>query len=238
MAVPTWREVQIADLVVPDPGWHYDDSSVAEKLMTSLRRHGQLRAVVARTAADGALEVVDGRRLLRCMAALGLTACMVADLGAVDVEAAKRLALDLELRHEVDYARLAMEVALLLESGVSADSLASAAPFSTERIGYFGQLARFDWSQFSDVPEGQGALSWDDLPELPVAAAEPALGVEIPAPDGPQASAAPAALESLPEAVFEPEPEMVMPPPVEVSPWTVPKRPEPATAPTGQLGLF
>lgn len=189
MSLPTWHEADLASLAC-EPGWHYDDSTALEKLATSLRRHGQLRAIVVRTDAEGRRLVVDGRQLLRAMLALGWTRGMVADIGLVDAEASQRLALDLELRFETDFAELAFAVAALLESGVSADSLAAASPFTSERLGYFRTLATFDWSQFSGAAEGQAALAWGE-PE----AAEP---VAVPP--------AEVALASLPEAEAAPLP--------------------------------
>lgn len=205
MSLARWYEAELAALKASDGGWHYDDSVALEKLAISLRRHGQLRAVVVRHAANGELEIVDGVRLVQAMQALDWTRCMVADIGAVDRMAARQLALDLELRFEVDYAKLAFAVADMLEAGAVPEGLAAASPFSAERIGHFRTLAVFDWNQFSGAPEGQTALSWGDEPEAAAAV--------LPEPD----LAPTEALDVLPE-VFEMEPEPapapVAPPPL------------------------
>lgn len=179
MSLAVWHEVELTSLVVAELGWHYDDSTALEKLATSLRRHGQLQAIVVRTAPDGSTQVVNGRKLLQAMRALGWTRGMVADIGAVDYEASQRLALDLELRFEVDFAKLAVAVAVMLEAGASTESLAGASPFTAERIGYFRTLASFDWSQFSDALDGQVALDWG-LEEAVLSAGEPAMALEVP----------------------------------------------------------
>jgi hypothetical protein len=123
---------------------------------------------------------------VRAMRLLGWETAWVADIGVVDAAAARHLQLDLELRFETDYAKLAYEVAGMVEDGASAASLAAASPFSAERIGHFVTLAAWDWSTFSGAAEGQGALSWGDEPAA--------------APAPPQASAAAGGLQGQPEA--------------------------------------
>jgi hypothetical protein len=174
VSLPTWHEVPLSELAV-DPGWRYPDSVLLEKLMTSLRRHGQLRALVVRRTPIGVYSVVDGRSLLKAMQALGWATALVADIGVVDTEAAQRLALDLDLRFDTDYARLAVAVAAMLEAGATPDALAGASPYTAERLGYLARLATFDWSQYREVPHGQGALSWEAEAELLAVAAMPAL---------------------------------------------------------------
>jgi hypothetical protein len=238
VSVPTFREADLRALVVPDPGWHYDDAELAGKLQASLRRHGQLRAIVVRQGSDGAPVVVDGRHLLRAMLASGMERGWVADVGVVEVHAAQQLALDLELKFEVDYAKLAVEVAGLLEQGATAESLAGASPWTAERIGYLGRLAFFDWDQFREVPEGQAALAWDDEPVAenaspaalePPAAASPAVEV-------PEVRPNPVAVQGPPEADLP----LPAPEPPRWQPANQPDLPPPAApAPAdGQMGLF
>ncbi len=248
MSVPTFREAALRTLTVTDTGWHYDDAVLCGKLQASLRRHGQLRAVVVRRDAAGAAVVVDGRHLLRAMLEAGMETGWVADIGVVESHAARQLALDLELKLEVDYAKLAVEVADLLEQGATADSLAGASPWTAERIGYLGRLATFDWDQFREVPEGQAALAWD-MEEAP-AADEPAKDAspaalepptaEIPEPPAAQAVPEPVAAESLPEALPMPEPERPVWRPASERLAGVPPPPQPAvpSQPDGQMGLF
>lgn len=201
MSLPQWHSVPLAEIGAGDPGWRYDDAMLLEKLATSLRRHGQLRPVVTCRTPAGERVVVDGRKLLRAMRDLGWSEAMVVDLGTLDAHTARRVALDLELRFETDYAAVSQAVAGLLEQDVTAESLAQASPFTAERIGYFAKLATFDWSQFSGKPEGQTALDWGGLaetgppaaleaareadPELAVAEEPPPLAAAVEAPAAP-----------------------------------------------------
>lgn len=167
--------VPIDELAIVDVGWRYDDESVMFKLVASVRRWGQMRPVVVRTAEDGTLEVVDGRRLLRALREAGKMEVAVYDIGAVPREEALRCALALEIGFGVDYARLAVAVDGMLKAGASAAELSALSPFTAERIGYFGQLATFDWSVFSDSGDGQHAIDWSAGEDLPGdgASAEP-----------------------------------------------------------------
>lgn len=184
MSLPVWREVELSTLAV-DAGWRYDEPVLVEKMATSLRRHGQLRAIVVWAAPDGTTRVADGRLLLRAMLALGWTRAMVADVGDVGAEAARRLALDLELRAETDYAALAQAVAGMLEAGATAAQLAAASPFTAERLGYMPTLATFDWGQYAEAPpDAQVAFGWGEppLPELAEALAEVLAAAPAPVP--------------------------------------------------------
>jgi hypothetical protein len=229
VSLATWREATLASLLVPDTGWHYDDPVLLEKLATSLRRHGQLRALVVRTGLDGACEVVDGRRLLQAMLALGWERCWVADIGVVDRYASQQLALDLELHFDVDYVKLALAVAGLLE-----------------RIGHFATLAVFDWKQFSDAPEGQGALDWSaleapaaDVPEPPAVPWSRRESALVPLPTVPLPADVPHKMPTLPVPAL-PE----FPFPAAVSSGAPPDPPdarvrkEPRVRPQPQLALF
>jgi hypothetical protein len=206
-----WRPADISGLQVLDAGWNYDDAQAALKLQSSLKRHGQFRPVLCVTPPDGSTVVVDGRRLLAAMKALGLQRAMICDLGEVEAADIAALRLACELRFEVDYARLAKAVHGFLQQGTTVDRLASAGPFSADRIGYFNTLATFDWKQFSEAAEddGQTAMEWDALDDLPPHVAP------LEAVEPPHVPAAIAPPEPEPEALPEPAPAAAAAPPAE-----------------------
>ncbi|MES2341672.1 MAG: ParB N-terminal domain-containing protein [Pseudomonadota bacterium] len=239
--IPAARQEAISSLQA-DPGWHYDDPVVIEKLAAGLRRHGQLSGLVVRTDLDGARRVVDGRKRLQAMRLLGWAEAWTVDVGTLDDEAAGRMALDLELRAEVDYARLAVAVAWLVDDkGAAPESLASAAPFTADRIAQLRGLASFDWGQFAKAADdGQGGFLFgaEEDPAHPAA-------TDTITPDqareqfmaGPLAEALDAASERLAE-------DLNLPPELSVEFETEPILPErppdpvPSGEPAAQLGLF
>lgn len=179
--ISRWREVPLAPLLAEGGGgWTYDDQATAQRLAASLRRYGQLRPVVVRTRRDGTQAIVDGRRLAAAMLACGMDRAVVVDLGMVDDADAVRVSLALEVRFETDYARLAAAVASLVDGGAQPAELAGISPFSVERITYFGELLRFDWSAFAPSRDGQSRMEWDE----DVVLTEPAEGQDD---DGPVA---------------------------------------------------
>lgn len=202
-------------------GWTYDDEVMAAKLGTSLRRHGQLRPVLVRETADGTVAVVSGRRLVLAMREAGMPKCRVTHLGVVSHEDAQRIALSLELHFETDYAKLARAVADLLQEGDTLDALASAAPFTSERLAHMRTLTTFDWSAFRQ-DDGQTGLFGADMPDVPDTDPETHHVAPPPAPP------------------LEPEPAVVPPEPVPA--WVAPAVPKPAKqkAPVddGSLSLF
>jgi len=248
MSMPTWKKVELARVQMPDSGWHYDDTTGLLKLASSLQRHGQLRPLVVRGRLESEdVALVNGHKLLEVMLSLGWTEAMAVHLGDLDDDAAACVALHLELRFEIDYARLARCVSGLVERGASPASLASGSPFDADRIRHFATLARFDWALFGQ-DDGQAALDWDALaaPELepvdvteaeplvppPVLASPPAAAAgwqtaaeRAAAPEAPQAAAAPG-----PAPVAEPAPSPAVGPAAQ---------PAPSKAPAGlQMALF
>lgn len=169
-ACATWLSVALKDLAQAGPGWRHDDPVMALKLEASVRRHGQLRPLVVGTLPDGRLALLDGRRLAAAMRECGYGVAMAVDVGPVDAARATALALALEVAFDTDYARLAVDVAALLDGGATPEAVSACSPFDAERVRYFGTLARFDWSQFKPVESGQSEIAWD-LPDEPVASA-------------------------------------------------------------------
>ena len=167
----TWMTAKVADLLVTDDGWRYDDPMLLKKLTTSLKRHGQMRPLIVRHADDGASVVVDGRMLLRAMRASGWETAWVVDIGVIDDQDAQHLHLDLEICFQTNYAKLAHAVAGIAEAGTSHASLAAGSPFDEVRIGHFVGLTKWDWSRFGNNGEPIGAR-----------AVEPAEGAESAAP--------------------------------------------------------
>lgn len=166
--IATWQEIDLEGLAA-DPGWHYDDPSLVEKLAASLRRHGQLSALVVRTTTEGSRDVVDGRHRLKAMRLLGWTRAWAADVGTLDDEEARRMALDLLTVAEVDYAQVAQSVRWLVEDRqAEPGSLAAASPFTAERVSQLARLASFDWDQFKTQDDGQHGFSWGDMDEAPI----------------------------------------------------------------------
>lgn len=175
--IPTTRTEPLATLQA-DPGWHYDDPVLIEKMAAGLRRHGQLRGLVVRTDLEGVRRVVDGRKQLQAMRLLGWETAWTVDVGILDDEASGRMALDLELKAEVDYARLAVAVAWLVDDkGAAPESLASASPFTAARISQLRDLASFDWDQFTKAADdGQHGFSWgEEEPAVPTVGGVPVL---------------------------------------------------------------
>ncbi len=196
-----WKKMDLKDLTVR-AGWRYDDQAAAMRLAASVRKHGQLRALVVRTAPTGDKEVIRGRRVLAAMTTVGLDKAWVVDLGALSDAESALVELSMEIGFEVDYAQLALAVTRLL-SDMSPDEVSGLSPFSAERIGYFKQLSTFDWSMYDPKSTGQEAFGFggDGEPIFEDAwpVVEPPPPVEIPV--APVVVVEPVVVEPLPEVV-------------------------------------
>ena len=154
-------KISLKNLHLPMWGWHREDMQETSKLTASLRKHGQLSAIVVREV-DGSYEIVDGRRRLAVMQSLGWEQAWVLNKGPLTKLGAVRVAMSLELAAEVDYAELAW---LIKELAVEPDfpSLANTTPFSADRLGYFVRLAGFNWDQYNEATK-QAQLFEDEEP--------------------------------------------------------------------------
>jgi len=158
--------IKVSALTLPSWGWHYTSLEQDAKLRASLQQHGQLTPLIVREVGS-TLEIIDGRRRYAQLQDLGIEV-WVLNKGPLSDADAVRIALSLELQPEVDYARLAQQVAILDDP-----NLANTTPFNAERLAYFSRLVVFDWAQYSDQIQ-DGFFDTEDGPEpepLVVAAA-------------------------------------------------------------------
>jgi hypothetical protein len=187
-------EIELTEVVLSAWGWHYDNAEELAKLTASVSTFGQLMPLVVRPLGDF-YEVINGRRMVAVLRNLGRTTAW-ANVLNVDDATAVHIALTLELRGTVDYAQLAQAVLTLPDTS----SVPSYAPFTADRIGYFRQLATFDWSQFTSQDEQVSLFADMVAPADDTATADlPPLPPDVPAPAVPaKAAKAPRAAKPAP----------------------------------------
>ena len=166
--------VAIDNVVLPDWGWHQSSSEEDAKLSSSLHRYGQLQPLLVREVGESELEgfeVVDGRRRLNIMKQAAIYVgdpesreVWVHSIGRVSKASAVKLAMALELKAPINYAKLAAEVQALKEDDDFL-SFPMFTPWSAERIRYFEALLRFDWSQFGTEDEQSEFFADDETPD-------------------------------------------------------------------------
>lgn len=156
-----WERVPLGTVACGDTRLSLDDAVASAKLASSLRLYGQLRPAVVREVDGGGLVVVKGHRVVEAMRAVGMADVWVVNLGPVDAHEADDVALTLVLGHDVNYAEVARKVTQALDGGTAPLELAARTPFDEQRLGYFRDLCRFDWSQFADDKDSQEAMDWD-----------------------------------------------------------------------------
>jgi hypothetical protein len=156
-----WRWLPVSDLALPAWSFHHVDPALDEKLRASLQLHGQVAAVVVRETGTGH-EVVDGRRRVEMLRALGREHVMAVNAGPISEDEAVRLALSLQLNMETSYADVAHQVCQLSahaqDPAAFPAQLAATVPFTAERIGYFRELMVFDWSKFDGAGDEKAAM--------------------------------------------------------------------------------
>lgn len=201
---------RIAELVLPEWGWHYSDIESDQKLTLSLVQHGQLMPVLVYEDGEGQNVVLDGRRRVQCLHQLGQEDIWVSSLGRMTEEEAISKSLSLELRSAIDYVRVARTVKGLEVAGVNVHALASTTPWTAERMSYFLRLCNFNWADYAQLTHSslfeedeesvEGLEPLEDEPEpveeAPLQAKEP----RVPKAPKPQRTAQPA-----PQATISPQ---------------------------------
>jgi hypothetical protein len=154
-APPFWDEDTIAiDDVGTDGGWHYDDGDIPSKseprmpkLITSIRRFGQMHPVLVRTAPDGRTVVIDGRKRLAALRAIGATTVRVRHAGTLSDAEAAEMQLAAELGFRTDYAAVAYAVGQLMKAGATPEALSEISPFDAERARFLGESMIHTWQE-------------------------------------------------------------------------------------------
>jgi len=150
----------VADLVKAPLNFKEDYDVQLAKLIANLRRNGQVELVQLRELGDGKFEVVNGNHRLDAFNVLGWTQVLAYNLGAVSVEDAQRLALELnETRFRSDHLRIAGIVAALSER-YSMEDLESTLPYSRADLdSYLEALGK----EAAKVAEEQAAAAAVDV---------------------------------------------------------------------------
>jgi hypothetical protein len=112
--------------------WNYkrDDAELAEKLKANINRNGQLENIVVRELRGGSYEIVNGNHRYDAMKDLGFEYVTCANLGSIELDAAQRIAIELnETRFESDGQRLS-ELMVGLVRKFGKDDVLDTSPFN------------------------------------------------------------------------------------------------------------
>jgi ParB-like chromosome segregation protein Spo0J len=143
--------------------WNYkqENKALTKKLVANIKRNGQLENLVVREL-DGEYEVVNGNHRLDAYKELGVVEAMCLNLGDVPVEAAMRVAIELnETRFPTNDRKLALLVAAILKQVDKTDAL-STLPFQDVELDAMLKGLDPDWDAFTMT---EAELRTGDPPE-------------------------------------------------------------------------
>ena len=134
-------EVAPSDLS-PNP-WNTNHVSASSqhKLVESLRRHGFVRPVIARSLEDGTLQILGGQHRVEAAVTIGLTQVPVVILPNIDERRAKEIGLIDNARYGEDDA---IGLAELISELGDPDDLASFLPFIDQELALLNKHAEID----------------------------------------------------------------------------------------------
>jgi ParB-like chromosome segregation protein Spo0J len=138
-----------------------EDREFDHKLLTHVRRHGQMSALVVRKL-DGKYEVVDGNRRLVAFREAGLEKVVCVSVGEVTKEEAYRL--HVELNELQSYTHHVTIAALLHALPERSEELAATLPFTPSRIDAYREYITGSWDAYDDeeADDGRQQGLWED----------------------------------------------------------------------------
>lgn len=128
------------------PSWHTneDDSAKMINLKRSLVTIGQVKPILVQKKLDGGYELIEGRKVLKCMLELGKT-----EIYAVVVDGNQRLINAMVNKIVFDTDNIAFsEMVHELQKEYPTYSLCNYLPFMAEELKNFAKLHNFDWSEY------------------------------------------------------------------------------------------
>lgn len=119
--------------------WNYknEDEALTEKLISNMKRNGQIENILVRVLDTGFFEVVNGNHRLECMVRLGAKKVIAYNLGKISGEEARRIAIETnETKYQTDPIKLAQLIDELSKT-YNLDDLVQSLPYSQQEIENF-----------------------------------------------------------------------------------------------------
>lgn len=179
-ATKGFMEISVKKLKPAEWNYKKDDDEKALKLLSNIKRNGQLENIIVRDIGRGKFEVVNGNHRLPVFKELGIDP-MVFNLGKITQAEAERIAIETnETRFETDHIALAERIAGLMDEW-SIEDLAATMPYTEEELDGMAKLLDFDWEQFnSDEDEdSQGDGNGDEEPPVSITGDEWEIGSHL-----------------------------------------------------------
>lgn len=154
-----FREMDLAKLVKANWNYKVENADLSRKLVSNMKRNGQIENLLVRPLDTGFYEVVNGNHRLDAMEELGIKKVMVFDLGNITDAQARRIAVETnETKFLADTALLADVIGEILEE-FPVEDLTETMPYTKQEIEDYSKLLDFDWDDFRENGSGDGRLT-------------------------------------------------------------------------------
>lgn len=154
-----FREMDLAKLVKANWNYKVENADLSRKLVSNMKRNGQIENLLVRPLETGFYEVVNGNHRLDAMEELGIKKVMVFDLGNITDAQARRIAVETnETKFLADTALLADVIGEILEE-FPVEDLTETMPYTKQEIEDYSKLLDFDWDDFRENGSGDGRLT-------------------------------------------------------------------------------
>lgn len=163
--VNSFFELDIDKLVKAEWNYKEENEALAEKLISNIKRNGQIENIIVRELETGFFEVVNGNHRYDAMKAIEAKKVFVYNLGKISDMKARRIAIETnETKFISDQVKLAGLIADMSKE-FERDDLLSTMPYDAEQLDNYIKMSTFDWNNYKgDNSSGEaGAVKRDDV---------------------------------------------------------------------------
>lgn len=145
-----FQQAKIGSLVKADWNYKLENAFLTNQLTSNIQKNGQIESIVVREVKNK-LEIVNGNHRLDAFKACEIKEVQVYNLGKIDLNQAKRIAVELnETRFENDETILGKIINDLVEE-FSMKDIAKTLPFVEQEIASLAEQGDFDWDEIDKL---------------------------------------------------------------------------------------
>ncbi|QDP49442.1 MAG: hypothetical protein Unbinned2716contig1000_23 [Prokaryotic dsDNA virus sp.] len=153
-----FTKIKIDKLVKADWNYKEENEKLSEKLLSNMKRNGQIENILIRELETGFFEVVNGNHRLDVMNKLKIKDVQAYNFGKIGLPQAQRIALETnETKFENDSIKMA-ELVTELTKEFDIKDLVDSLPYTIDEINNMNDLVSFDFNEFETDESESGYL--------------------------------------------------------------------------------
>jgi ParB-like chromosome segregation protein Spo0J len=145
-----FKEIALDKMVKADWNYKNEHAELSEKLVSNIKRNGQIENLLVRELDTGFYEVVNGNHRYDALKTLGWEKAIVYDLGKISLAQAQRIAIETnETKFSTDVMALS-EIMGEIANSFDREDLLQTMPYSGKELDNMLDLVNYDFEADSD----------------------------------------------------------------------------------------